>query len=441
MAARKAFARVQAILGLIGIVASLVTYSIVTGWNPLPSWGNWIANATTRTLSKPATTWVKRSGNEPMSAAVVSPYVVVATNGSVEVHSLSTGEKIWDQPASWAATAGDARRVVFTGRLNAFGFDVFDVATGIRLWGSNDKDGVWAYTNEVLLLRCSSDTKCTLRAVSPTDGAQKWSTNINGAGKVLLGAGHALASPGAITDAYTQALAATPAPAPSLIGLPMADAMHVLDTSNGHELRSFPADASKRSVLAGGTVVATSATFVSGTCRMTISGQDPRSGATLWSKTNYDAKTTSGMACDQRRDPVGGGQVVYAVDSAGRDNLLQASTGDVLFTAKSRERIVATDGQIAVVRSADKKSLYGVDLAHGKTLWTRPAADTALVGITPNAVLIADPSTEKLAALDRVTGLAFVDVESGATVLGAGGNQVIINIGRSFGPLGISAAP
>jgi hypothetical protein len=280
-----------------------------------------------------------------------------------------------------------------------------------------------------------------LRAVAPTDGTEKWSTEIKGAGKVLLGSGHALASPPAITGAYTQSLGATPVVAPALIGLPMAGAMYVIDTSSGHQLHSFPTNASTMSVLAGRTVVATAATFVNGECRMTISGEDPTSGSTLWTKTDYDPKTTSGMACDQRRDPVGGGQIVYAVDSAGHDALLQTSTGNVIFTAKDRERIVATDGQIAVVRSADKKSLYGVDLNRGKTLWTWSAASTAVVGITPNAVLIADPANEKLAALDRVTGTAFVNVESGATVLGAGGSQVIINIGRSFGPLGISAAP
>ena len=46
MAANRAFARVQAVFGLLGVIALVVTYAIITGWNPLPGWGNWLANNT-----------------------------------------------------------------------------------------------------------------------------------------------------------------------------------------------------------------------------------------------------------------------------------------------------------------------------------------------------------------------------------------------------------
>ena len=441
MAARKAFARVQAIFGLLGVVAILVTYSIITGWNPLPGWGNWIANATVRSLSKPATTWVKRAGNEPTTAAVVNSYVIVATEGSVEVHGLALGEKIWDQQASWAVTAGDTRAVVVAGRVTSSGFDVYDAATGIRLWGSNEKDGIWAYSNEILLLRCASDLKCTLRATDPTSGATKWSTKINGAGRSLLGPGHALATNRPITSSYGKTLVATPSPAPRLIGLPMSGGMHVINTTNGNQLHVFPVNPRTRSIVADDTVVTTTATFTNGQCALTVSGSDPSSGSTLWSKSDYDAKTSGGLACDERHDPLGGGRGIYAVDPSGRDSVLSVASGKVLYQAKKGEKIVATDGALAVVRTTDKKSLFAVDLSNGRQIWTRPAADSARVGIIPNAVLIVDPATEKLAAMARGTALAYTDASSGATVLGVGANQLIINIGRTFGPLSMAGAP
>jgi outer membrane protein assembly factor BamB len=441
MAGRKVFAKIQAVFGLLGVVAILVTYSIITGWNPLPSWGSWIANAASRSLSKPATTWVKRAGNEPRTAAVVGSFVVVATEGSVEVHGLALGEKIWEQQASWAVAAGDSRPVVVAGRVSSSGFDVYDVASGVRLWGSSEKVGVWAYANEVLLLRCGSDSSCVLRAVDPADGSTKWTTKVHGLGRNLLGPGHALAANQPMTSSYAKTLTATPDPAPTLIGLPMSGEMHVINTSTGHQLDTFPVNARSRSIVADGVVVTTSSAFVNGQCEVSVSGHDPSSGATRWTKTGYDAKTTSGMACDERRDPVGGGHGVYAVDGSGRDTVLSVTSGKVLFRANKGQKIVATDGDLAVVRAADKKSVFAVDLGSGTRIWSRATADSALVGITPSTVLVADPANEKLAAMSRSGSSAYIDVSSGATVLGLGAHQLIINIGRSFGPLFLTGAP
>jgi len=52
MAKGGAFRKFQTILGLIGILSLLVMYSVVTGWNPLPSWADWIRNHTDVTLSE-----------------------------------------------------------------------------------------------------------------------------------------------------------------------------------------------------------------------------------------------------------------------------------------------------------------------------------------------------------------------------------------------------
>ena len=51
MAQGRLVGRIEAFLGLIGIIALVVTYSILTGWNPLPKVQSWLAGVTSTTLS------------------------------------------------------------------------------------------------------------------------------------------------------------------------------------------------------------------------------------------------------------------------------------------------------------------------------------------------------------------------------------------------------
>ena len=444
MAARKTFARVQAAFGLLGVIALLVTYGIVTGWNPLPGWGNWIANVSAGPLSKPETTWVKRAGNEPTTAAVVGNFVVVSTKGSVETHSLYNGEKVWSKPAAWALVAGSDRPVVIVGRPVQKGFDVYDVTTGILQWQRTENLGVWAYADKVLLLHCVNG-KCDLSSVDSTtgkdDGPSGWQTTLTGTGQPLLGAGHGLSMLDPITSSYGGSLTATPDHAPELIALTMADKMHIIRTGNGAEIKPpIPVSARSRPVLSGHTVITTTSDFRDGKCFYAVSGTDLLNGHT-WTDPNYDTKTSGGLQCDERHDPVGGGGAIYAVNTSGRDVLLDAGDGHMLFTAKKSQHIMATDGAVAIVRSADKKSLTAIKLLTGSTLWTRAAAATTMVGLSNGAVLLTDPATEHLAAVAPSNAYAFFDLKSSATVLGIGAHEVIINIGRSFGPVYMSTGP
>jgi len=56
-------------------------------------------------------------------------------------------------------------------------------------------------------------------------------------------------------------------------------------------------------------------------------------------------------------------------------------------------------------------------------------------------VLLTDPATEHLAAVAPSNAYALLDLKSGATVLGLGAHELIINIGRSFGPIAMSSGP
>lgn len=441
MAKARAVARVQALFGLIGVIALVVTYSLITGWNPLPSWGDWLRNAAVRTLSNPATTWTVRAGDEPTAATVLSQAIIVTAKGSVEARDPATGTRLWSHDSSWAAVAGGTRPVVLVGRAVGTGFDVYDAVSDVRLWGADDKNGVWAYSNMVLTLHCAAEFSCTMRALGPADGKPAWSLPITGAGRSLIGMGHAFAAVGPITSAYEDSFEAMPHPAPPIIGLPMGGEIHVISTVTGHALHVYRPDSATRVAVARHEVIVATSTLRGNSCYYTAQGRDPTTDHVLWSHEGYNLRTSSGLGCDQRHDPVGGGDAVLAIDTAGRDIMLDARTGNVLFRAPAGQHVVATDGRIAMVRTSDKRSLRAINLAGGTPLWTRDADRSALVGVAPGAVLITDPATGRLAMLGRESGHPLLDVATGATVLGIGGGSVVIHIGRSLGPLPVATAP
>ena len=102
------------------------------------------------------------------------------------------------------------------------------------------------------------------------------------------------------------------------------------------------------------------------------------------------------------------------VDPSGRDVLLDARPAAACCTRpKAGEQIVATDGDIAIVRSADKKTLTrGQAQLGGATLWTR-AGDRVDDGRASPAVRCCstDPATEHLAAVAPSDAYAMIRSE------------------------------
>jgi outer membrane protein assembly factor BamB len=439
MAKGRAIGRFEATLGLVGVVALIVTYSIITGWNPLPSWANWLKDQTVRTLATPAPTWVIRAGDEPTSAAVFDRVIVVSSEGSVEGRDALTGVKLWSYQAGWSGAAGNTQPVVAVGRPLGSGFDVYDAVSGATLWHRDDKEAVWPYQNMVLTLRCPQEFSCVLSALKPADGNTIWRQPINGAGKSLRGLRPAFASLAPISDTYTDSLTAMSQPAPALIGLSFDDDVHAVDTSNGHDLGTFRRTSTTRMVVADKEIIEATVSARGDTCYSTILARNPRTGSVIWRQPGYNARTAGGLGCEQHEDPVGAGSALLTSDPVGRDAVLSVRTGSVLFRAPVGDRVVATNGDIAVTRTADKKSLYAIDLSSGHRLWTRAADLHAEVGIAPHGVILADPVNEKLVVLSPSTGAELLDVKSGATILGVGTHQVIVSIGRSLGPLSVSA--
>jgi hypothetical protein len=436
-----ALGRIKGLFAILGVLSIGVIYAIVTGWNPLPGWANWLQTVSITRLSTPATDWNVRVGNQPYAATVLPSGIVIATGGSVEVRNPGSGTLIWSREDSWAGVAGDERPVVIVGRPVRAGFDVYDLASGVFLWGSNDKSGVWAYQDKILILTCGKT--CTLKAVSPSGGTQLWSTPIPTDGSSrLIGFDHGLADVGEVAGAYAGPAHALPVPAPHLIGLPMAGKVHVIDTRTGHPLHVFAPDGSTRIVVADDYVIASSATMRQDQCYYTVAGMDPATGQELWQQPGIDLRTSTPLGCEAAQDPLGDGADLLGTDTSGRDVVIAGGGHQVLFRAGQGERIVAMDSSIAVVRTAGGHTIRGVDLTNGHQLWDVALAKSASVGVAAGYVVVVDPNDMgSITAYSRQSGAVLISVKSDASVLGFGGTSLLINIGRTIGPLSVTPMP
>lgn len=438
MAKGQRVSRIKSFFALLGVISIFVIYGMLTGWNPLPGFAAWLRQATATQLSDPRPPWTVRAGDQPRSAVVLDSAIVVTADGSVEARAPSTGDLMWRKRDSWAGVAGDDQPVVIVGRPVDRGFDVFDVKSGVRLWYDNAHDGVWPYANMVLVMHC--DGGCHLAADDPVTGHPRWTVPFPGAGATLLDFDRPFAALVPPTSSYTGVVDATPTAAPALIGMSAGGTVHVIATADGQDVQRFTTGPASRVVVAAGVAIVTTSVRQGQGCFPTIAARNARTGAPLWQRPGYDPGTTAG-GCEQDHDPTGGGDTVLVTDPSGRQALLDVATGRVAYQALKGDRVIATDGGVALVRSADGKLLRVIELDSGHQLYTLPLDASAQVGLSPGLVLVADPTGNRphIVAYERITGSAHLNLSSSATVLGIGQNLLVINIGRSLGPVTLAA--
>jgi outer membrane protein assembly factor BamB len=432
----KAVARFEAALGLIGLLALGITASIVTGWNPLPHLGDqlqdWLKH--TGRLAQPDTAWRKRVGDQPSAAVIAGTSVVVTMPGSIEARSLSTGDVLWHKEADWAAAAGDDATAVAVLGVHGKGLQAVDPATGAVRWKDEGAVGAWTYRDAVLTLSCGSGVSdCTLAGHDPRSGATRWSTVLQGVGRLHAGLNRDLLGSRDLSDTFHDAIEATPEPVPSLIGIPIDNRVQVIDTATGTHLKEQKPNTTTRVVVVGGRVLASTAVPKDGSCRYTLEGRDAASGRVLWHKDGYDLRTASGAGCEQRKDPAGGAAAVVATRGDNREVFLSTRDGHELWVGAAGESIVATDGRYGVVRTADKKTLKLIDLASGHQLWTRAAAPKSSVALMRYGVLVRDLDAGTLKGYDLPRGAPIIDVKTGSDLLGFGPTGVMLGRGRTIG--------
>lgn len=424
MAKGKVIGRFEAALGIIGLLALGSAYVVVTGWNPLPAWQNWLAHS--RIIADPAPSWTATADNEPSSAVVVRGVVVVGMDDEVAGYLAGGGAKQWSRDVAWSAVAGSGlRAVVVAGRKDGQGYEALDPATGSPRWSDPKAIGAWTYADLVIGVACPQDFTCVLTARDPDTGKVRWESTLDG--RSLPGLNRPLAGVRRMGRGD-----GVPPPVPPVLGFPLDDVVQVVSTADGARLHRYRSSSGSRIAVVGDRAVLTGGTYRSDGCRLHVEGRDPATDRTVWHKDGYDLHTSTGLGCDQRTDPAGGGGLLAAVSGDGRDVLLDPGTGDEVYRAGPGESILDTDGSLALVRGADRKTVTAVSLPGGRTAWTRPFNRTTSLAFGPAVVVFADADTQQLTVVGT-GGTVLATVSTDATVLGYADDGLVLGSGRQVG--------
>lgn len=426
MAKGRALGRFELWLGIVGLLALALAYATATGWNPWPIVQDWLERS--HSLARPAPRWTVTVDNQPSSAIVARGVVVVGMGDQVSGYLIDSGAQQWTRNVAWSGVAGlSPGSVVIAGRTGRRGYDALDPAAGTPKWSDPNAIGAWTFTNLVIGVHCPQDFTCVLTARTPENGKVRWETTLSGNGRPLSGINRPLVGVRALGPVDR-----LPQPVPPVLGFPLDDEVQVVGTTNGSRLHRYRSDARTRTTVVGGTAVLTSGTFRDDACRRHVEGRNPNGDKQTWRHDGYDLHTSTGLGCDQRTSPLGGGGLLAGISGDDRDVLLDPDSGAEVFRAGPGERLVNTNGRLALVRSADRKQVLAVDLDTGQTRWTRPVERNVTIAMGPTVVVFTEPSTQTLTVVAN-NGSVLVSVSSDATVLGYAETGLIVNGGRQVG--------
>lgn len=415
-------------------VVAVLTLLVTTGlWNPFPGIAAWLT--TSQPLADPALPWQERLGGVPKSLTLLDRFVVVEQRESVEVRSRSSGRRIWQTKSDWATVAGPPERtVVVSGMLLKKGFEVRDAATGMVLRRDTRALAVWSFSNALLDVTCGTPKDCELTAQEPASGDVIWRAGLPGIGFVLFADNPKLAM-GASMGADRIEPRSEPVMMPKLLGFPIDNRIHIVDTTDGRVLPVVEPDRDTSVTILGGRIVYSIAEQRDGVCRLTLIGREGATGMEVWRRDGYQMRTLSGAGCEQRREPVAGGNAVVAVRPDGREVLLDAADGREVLIAEAGEKVMATNGIHAAVRSADGQSMSVFALGKPKALWTRRVTSKASVAITRTAVILSDRSPNRITVLETETGASLKEVRSGANIVAMDRFALLLGERRDIGYL------
>jgi outer membrane protein assembly factor BamB len=416
------------------VVAAVAVIVLATtgAWNPFPEVWNWVN--TSSPIAAGASQWQQRLGGSPQDITIAGSAVIVSYHTSVEAYGLGAGVRLWQSDADWAAVAGDTGdAVVVTGRLLTKGYQVLEPRTGVLLRRDTRATAVWTYANAIVDLHCAKGSNCALTAWDPRGAQPLWTISTGGIGFVLHAANPDLPDTNALSSPQVDDNAAGPSYMPGLLGLPDGGKVRIIDTAAGRVVQTVGPAASQRIAVAGGRVLTVTGTAKDGTCYYSVVGTDPRTHGRVWSRDGLNLRTAdNGSGCKQNKDPAGGYDVVLGVDPVGRDELLGASDGRVLWHGEKGQDVLAVDDGFAVVRSADHKSFSGRSLSRGTTTWQRSVGKGASAALTPYAAIVANSNPGRLTAVSAGGGAVLADVRTDAKVFAVGPAGMIIVSGREM---------
>jgi outer membrane protein assembly factor BamB len=412
-------------------------------WNPFPTMWAWIDRD--QPLSEPDVVWQQRIGGTPQNVTIVGNTVVVRYRTRVEARSLATGLRLWERKADWAAVAGgDRDAVVAVGKLLSRGYELLDPETGAVRRRDGAASGVWTYRNAVLDVRCRAPRDCQLTAYEPRGTVPIWTTFLPGVETGPLAGNPEVQGTRRLTTRGVHDGAAGPVEMPPLIGFPVDGQVHIVDTATGRTVQNVRPGARDRIVVVGGRMLRIEARAADGTCYFTVVARDPLTGQEVWRRDGLNLRTADGAGCPQREDPQGGENVIVGVTGDGREAIVDAYDGRMLWTGARGQRLLAVDDRYALARSADGRTVTGHELGIDRPRWSRPVHPDGGAALAPYAAVVIDREPQRIVALEPRSGRELANVRSSAKVLAVGRAGMVIGKGRDLGYVrfgGVSGEP
>jgi len=421
-------------LAAIVLIVVLATTHV---WNPWPQVWAWIN--TSEPIAAGVAQWQTRIGGSPQNVTIANDAVIVEYRTSVEAYGLGAAVKLWSSSADWAGVAGEgADTVVVTGRLLTKGYQVLDPRTGIAKRTDNQASAVWTYRNGILDLHCAKGDDCELTAWD-TKGNARWRVGTGGIGFVLDAANPDLPDTNPIGADGIDDNVAGPREMPDLIGLPDGHYVRVIDTASGKLVQTAQTAADQRIAVAGGRVLTVTGTSADGTCYFGVVATDPPGNGVVWKRDGLNLRTAAnGSSCKQDRDPAGGEDVVLGVDPLGREQLIAAHDGRVLWRGVKGENVLAVNDAYALIRAVDHGSVRAFAFAGGETAWRRDVGSNVSAALTAYASIVVTGKPSRVVALNPSSGSVRADVRTDAKIFAVGPAGMIAVSGRDMAYLPFS---
>ncbi|MFB9358536.1 PQQ-binding-like beta-propeller repeat protein [Actinoplanes nipponensis] len=425
---------------LVGVVVVVVLAT--TGvWNPFPKIWSWINQSDP--IAEGVATWQTAIGGSPRSVTISGGAVVVEYRTSIEAYGITAGVRLWKSDADWAGVAGgDSDAVVVAGRLLTKGYEVLDPATGAVRRRDTQATAVWTYADAVLDLRCPRAGECELSAWEPRGSRPMWTIGTPGIGFVLDAANPDLPDTQPLGSSRIDARVAGPRPLPNLIGLPGDGRIQVVDTAQGRVVQTRTPARDQRVAVVGSRVLTVTGEARDGTCYYSVIAHDPPNGQPVWQRAGLNLRTAdNGSACKQERDPAGGDEVVLGVDPVGREELIAAHDGRVLWRGAKDQDVLAVDDGYALIRTEDQRTLQARSFSRGKVAWRRAVSAGAQAALTPYAAVVAERRPARVTALSPRTGAVLTEARTDAKVFAVGPGGLILISGRDMAYLSFGSSP
>jgi outer membrane protein assembly factor BamB len=171
-----------------------------------------------------------------------------------------------------------------------------------------------------------------------------------------------------------------------------------------------------------------------GTCYFTVIASDPALQREVWRHEAVNLRTAEGAGCAQREDPAGGQNVFVGVTADGREAVLDAYDGRVLWLGGHGDKLLAVDDQYALVRPSGGKAITSYEYGVKRARWSFATKDPkAGAAITRFAAIVASEDPDRIVALSPANGRTLADVRSSAKVLAVGPTGMIIGEQREIG--------